>query len=325
MNVRRFLAVRFLQILATFFIIMTLLFVLFRMAPGDPVAMLTDPMMSDEEVKLLSKQFGLDQPIYKQYLIYLCNFFQGNFGISFYYHQPVLDILKDRLPKTVLLFTTAVILYAFAGISWGKLLAWKRGGVLDVVGTLVGLITHTFFLPWLALILIWVFAYRLGWFPLNAMITPEVWLDPNSGWIRKGLDVLHHMALPMGVLFLTHFGGYMLVMRSTMLETLREDYILTARAKGLSERAIRNRHAAPNAALPVVTSLGLSLAFSINGGAITETIFSWPGLGRELVFSVSNNDYPLAQASFLLIAAFVLLANLLVDVIYAYLDPRIRY
>jgi peptide/nickel transport system permease protein len=133
------------------------------------------------------------------------------------------------------------------------------------------------------------------------------------------------MVLPLAVLFLTHFGGYTLVMRSTMLETLREDYILTARAKGLPEKVIRNRHAAPNAALPVVTSLGLSLAFSINGGAITETIFSWPGLGRELVFSVSNSDYPLAQASFLLIAAFVLVSNLIVDIIYAYLDPRIRY
>jgi len=129
----------------------------------------------------------------------------------------------------------------------------------------------------------------------------------------------------MGVLFLTHFGGYTLVMRSTMLETLREDYILTARAKGLSEKTIRNHHAAPNASLPVVTSLGLSLAFSINGGAITETIFSWPGLGRELVSSVANGDYPLAQAAFLLIAGFVLVANLVVDVIYAYLDPRIRY
>lgn len=325
MNLRRFFFVRFLQVVVTFFIILTLLFVLFRMAPGDPVAMLTDPMMSDEEVELLTRQFGLDLPLYKQYLKYLWNFIQGEFGVSFYYHQPVVDILKDRLPKTALLFTTVVILYAFAGISWGKILAWKRGSAVDILGTLAGLVTHTFFLPWLALILIWIFAYRLGWFPLNAMITPEVWLDPDSSWIRKGLDVLHHMALPMGVLFITHVGGYMLVMRSTMLETLREDYILTAKAKGLSERIIRNRHAAPNAALPVVTSLGLSLAFSINGGAITETIFSWPGLGRELVFSVSNNDYPLAQASFLLIAAFVLMANLLVDIIYAYLDPRIRY
>ncbi len=325
MNLRLFVLVRSVQILITFFIIMTLLFVLFRLAPGDPVAFLTDPQMTEEEVALLSQQFGLDQPLHRQYLLYVWNFIRGEFGISFYYHRPVVEILKDRLPKTALLFTTATILYAFAGITWGKILAWKRGSLLDTSVSLFGLLTHTFFLPWLALILIWIFAYHLGWFPLNAMISPEIWLDPESGWLRKGLDILHHMVLPLAVLFLTHFGGYTLVMRSTMLETLREDYILTARAKGLPEKVIRNRHAAPNAALPVVTSLGLSLAFSINGGAITETIFSWPGLGRELVFSVSNSDYPLAQASFLLIAAFVLVSNLIVDIIYAYLDPRIRY
>jgi peptide/nickel transport system permease protein len=133
------------------------------------------------------------------------------------------------------------------------------------------------------------------------------------------------MLLPLMTLFLIHFGSYMLIMRSSMLDTLKEEYIFTARAKGLSDRVIRNHHAAPNAALPVVTSIGLSLAFSINGGALTETVFSWPGIGRELVFAVSNNDYPLALAAFLLIAVVVLVANVIVDVLYAYLDPRIRY
>ncbi len=325
MNLRRFLIVRSLQIVITFFIILTLLFVLFRMAPGDPVALMTDPLMSEEEVALVKRQLGLDLPLHQQYLVYLWNFVKGEFGNSFYYHRPVVEVIADRIPRTVLLFTTVTILYAIAGISWGKILAWKRGSLLDNSVSFIGLVTHTFFLPWLALIVIWIFGYQLGWFPLNAMITPEIWLDPETGWFRRVLDVAHHMVLPMGVLFLTHFGGYTLVMRSTMLETLKEDYILTARAKGLPERVIRNRHAAPNASLPVVTSLGLSLAFSINGGAITETIFSWPGIGRELVFSVANGDYPLAQAAFLLIAGFVLMANLIVDVIYAYLDPRIRY
>ncbi len=325
MNLRKFLIVRTWQILITFFIVLTLLFVLFRMAPGDPLSTIADPLMTQEEVEILKAQFGLDQPLHKQYLLYLWNFIRGEFGTSFYYRQPVVQILADRLPKTVLLFTTVTILYALAGISLGKMLAWKRGSLLDTGMSFLGLLTHTFFLPWLALLLIWVFGYQLGWFPLNGIVSPEVWLDPDSGLLLKVLDVLHHMALPMAVLFLTHFGGYTLVMRSTMLETLREDYILTARAKGLPERIIRNRHAAPNASLPVVTSLGLSLAFSINGGALTETIFSWPGLGRELVSSVAQGDYPLAQAAFLLIAAFVLLSNLLVDIIYAYLDPRIRY
>jgi peptide/nickel transport system permease protein len=173
--------------------------------------------------------------------------------------------------------------------------------------------------------MIWFFGFKLGWFPINGMISPEIWINPDSGVLQKGIDVLHHMALPLFTLFIMHFGSYLLVMRSSMLDTLKEDYIITARAKGLSEKKIRNHHAAPNAALPVVTSVGLSLAFSINGGALTETVFSWPGIGRELVFAVSHNDYPLAQASFLLIATVVLFSNLVVDVLYAYLDPRIRY
>ena len=150
-------------------------------------------------------------------------------------------------------------------------------------------------------------------------------MNPQTGFFIKALDVLHHMLLPLLTLFIIHVGSYLLIMRSSMLETLSEDYILTARAKGLNEKQVRNRHAAPNAALPVVTSVGLSLAFSINGGALTETVFSWPGIGRELIFAVSNNDYPLALASFLFIAIVVLVANLVVDILYAYLDPRIRY
>jgi peptide/nickel transport system permease protein len=157
------------------------------------------------------------------------------------------------------------------------------------------------------------------------MISEETWLDPDAGIVAKVLDIGHHMVLPLATLFLIDFGAFLLVMRSSMLQTLKEDYILTGRAKGLPEKVIRNHHAAPNAALPVVTSVGLSLAFSINGGAITETVFTWPGIGRELVLAVSQNDYPLAQASFLLIAFVVLLSNLLTDVLYAYLDPRIRY
>jgi peptide/nickel transport system permease protein len=157
------------------------------------------------------------------------------------------------------------------------------------------------------------------------MVSEEVWLDPDATVFDKFWDVVYHMILPLLTLFLIHFGSYLLVMRSSMLATLKEDYIITARAKGLSEKDIRNHHAAPNAMLPVVTSVGLSLAFSINGGALTETVFSWPGIGRELVFAVSQNDYPLAQACFLLIATVVLFSNVVVDVLYAYLDPRIRY
>jgi peptide/nickel transport system permease protein len=325
MELWKYIARRLIQIAIIFFVILTVLFLLFRLAPGDPVSRMVDPDMTPEDAELLISQLGLDKPIGMQYIYYLKNFFTGNFGESFHYGQPVIEIIWERLPNTILLFTTAIILSALVGIFLGKIASWHKGETTDTLMTIGALVTHTVFLPWLGLILIWIFAYKLDWFPITGMISEDVYLDPNAGILAKSLDVLHHMVLPLATLFLIHFGSYLLIMRSSMLETLKEDYILTARAKGLQEKVIRNHHAAPNAALPVVTSVGLSLAFSINGGALTETIFTWPGIGRELVMAVSQNDYPLAQASFLLIAIVVLLSNLVVDTLYAYLDPRIRY
>ncbi len=325
MRLWKYIGKRLIQIAIIFFVIITVLFLLFRMAPGDPVSRMVDPDMTPEDAEYLISQLGLDKPIGMQYIYYLKNFCTGNFGESFHYGQPVIEIIWARLPNTILLFTTAIILAALVGVFLGKIASWHKGETTDTLLTLGALVTHTVFLPWLGLILIWVFAYKMDWFPITGMLSEEVWLDPDAGTFTKIIDVLHHMVLPLTTLFLVHFGSYLLIMRSSMLETLKEDYIITARAKGLPEKVIRNHHAAPNAALPVVTSVGLSLAFSINGGALTETIFTWPGIGRELVMSVSQNDYPLAQACFLLIAIVVLISNLVVDTLYAYLDPRIRY
>ncbi|MBI4640969.1 MAG: ABC transporter permease [Candidatus Tectomicrobia bacterium] len=325
MGMGKFIVKRLGQTAVTLYIIMTLLFVLFRIAPGDPAAMILDPTATPEVQALIRGQFGLNDSIWVQYWKYLWNLLQGKFGNSFYYGTPVFQIIWDRLPNTVLLFTSATILSAIAGIAWGKVIAWRRGSTLESFATFIGLAFYTVFLPWFAIIMIWIFGYRFGWFPLNGMLTPELWLDPRATFLAKALDVLHHLMLPLLVLFIHSFAGSMLLMRSSMLDTLREDYIMTARAKGLADKVIRNRHAARNAMLPVVTSVALGLAFSINGGALTETVFSWPGLGQELVSSVSNYDYPLAQAAFLFIATFVLLANLIADVLYAYLDPRIKY
>lgn len=325
MRLKRYLAARAAESVLIFFVILTVLFFLFRLAPGDPVSRMVDPGMTPEEAALLTSQLGLDQPLGKQYLIFVGNFFQGRLGVSFHYGRPVIDIIARRLPNTILLFTSAVLISAFVGVKLGKIIAWRKGTKMDTWLTIGALVCHTLFLPWIALLLIWFMAFQVGWFPLTGMISPELWLSQDATVFQKSLDVLHHLALPLLTLFLIHFGSYLLIMRGSMLETLTEDYIFTARAKGLPERVIREKHAAPNAALPVVTSVALSLAFSINGGALTETVFSWPGIGRELVFAVSNNDYPLAMACFLLISLVVLTANVIVDVLYAILDPRIRY
>ncbi|MFK5953914.1 MAG: ABC transporter permease [Desulfobacterium sp.] len=324
MNRIVFISKKAVELFILFFLILTVLFFLFRLAPGDPVTRMVDPMLTPEDAAYIIEQMGLDKPLITQYMIYVKNFFTGNLGFSFHYGEPVVQVIMARLPCTLLLFTTSTLLAALAGVFLGKISAWKKGSRLDAVLSISALVCHTLFVPWFALMMLWVLGFQVGWFPLGGIISPELWIEDTS-FLVKTLDVLHHMMLPLLTLFIIHVGSYLLLMRSSMLSVLKEDYILTARAKGLTDRVIRNRHAAKNAALPVVTSVGLSLAFSINGGALTEQIFTWPGIGRELIFAVSNNDYPLAQGCFLLIAAVVLSANLIVDLLYAWLDPRIHY
>ena len=196
MELRRYIIRRLVQVAVIFFIILTLLFLLFRLAPGDPVSRMVDPDMTAEAAELLISELGLDQPLSIQYLYFLKNFFTGHFGYSFNYGQPVVSIILDRLPNTILLFTTSVILAALVGVFLGKIASWEKGSKKDVWMTIGALASHTVFVPWLALILIWIFAYKLGWFPITGMISEEVWLDPDSGPLAKLLDILHHMVLP---------------------------------------------------------------------------------------------------------------------------------
>lgn len=319
-----YILLKLVEVGVIFFVILTALFFLFRLSPGDPVSKMVDPMLTPEDMAHMIQQMGLDRPLWEQYLIYVKNFFTGHLGMSFHYGEPVAAIIVDKLKWTLLLFTTSTLLAAFVGVFLGKIAAWHKGSRLDTVMSISALVCYTLFIPWFALLLLWVLAFKLGLFPLGGVLTPALWIT-NAPLITRTLDVLHHLMLPLLTLFIINLGSYLLLMRSSMLSVLREDYILTARAKGLSKKKIRDKHAARNAALPVITSVGLSLAFSINGGALTEQIFTWPGIGRELIFAVSNNDYPLAQACFLLIALVVLCANLIVDLLYAWLDPRITY
>jgi peptide/nickel transport system permease protein len=321
------------QLALTTLIIVTLIFFLFRVMPGDPVKTIIDPRMPPEARAQLRAQFGLDKPPVVQYLIFLKNAARGNWGVSFFQQEPVFRIIMRKLPNTLLLFTSAVVLAYLIGVPIGKRIAWKRGTPTEAVVTFVGIFFYTTFLPWLALIMIWLFAYKgipLPWggvlqLPLRGMMTPEIWSDPASSALTKGLDVAVHLLLPLFVLVLIFFARFMLLMRSSMLDTLEEDYIVTARAKGLEDRVIMNRHAARNAMLPVVTAMALSLAFSLNGGVLTEKVFSWPGLGTELIDAVMKNDYPLAQAAFIFLAVIVLVANLIADILYIFLDPRIGF
>jgi peptide/nickel transport system permease protein len=282
--------------------------------------------MTPELKEVLRARFGLDKPLWYQYYSYITNVLRGDFGTSFYWQGDVFDILKARFIPTVLLFTLGYLMAYALGINLGRIIAWRRGGKLEYGSTVLGLFFYTMPIFWLGLLAIWVFSYRLDLFPVGGMKSPEIWSAAvDVGVFRKLIDVLYHLFLPLTVFTVWIFTGSMLLMKNSMLETLREDYITTARAKGLSEKKVRDHHAARNAMLPVVTALALSMAFSFNGGVLTETTFSWPGLGSALVEASLNYDYPLAQGAFIMLAGVVLLAVLCADILYAYLDPRIKY
>lgn len=322
MNALRFLGVRLLELCLTFFAVVVLLFYLFRIAPGDAASMIIDPKMTQEAKARIRAQFGLDKPISEQFVLYLQNLRRGELGVSFAYQRPVWDLIKERLPNTLVLFTTATVLSFFIGFFVGRWMAWNPRREMPLIYT--GVFLYTVFLPWFGLMMIYIFSYKLGWFPLSGMRSPMVWVDPTSTFAEKTLDFLHHLTLPLFVLVILGFPGAMLLTRNSMLEVLGEDYVLLARAKGLPDRRVRDRHAARAALLPLATSFSLGLAFSISGGVLTEMIFSWPGLGKELVDAVVGGDHPMAQGAFIFIAVVVLAANFITDVIYLLLDPRVR-
>ncbi len=372
------------QILVTLFLFTTLAFFLIQAQPGSYASFYAfNPDIPPEVKAKIEAAFGLDKPLWQQYLIHLKNYGTGNFGVSFrHYPQSVVDVILERLPRTVMLFLTATVVSFYCGFFLGKAIAWKRGGVLEYTATISGALLFTVFTPWFGLMMIWIFAFKLGWFPLGKFLDPLLWrnatveanavftnmiltaaaisvflfiavlvtrkfarryqgrtLIPLLGvvalavslvWWSSGagylaLDIVRHMVLPVATLTLISFAGTMLITRNSMLETLREDYIMAARAKGLPEKEVRDRHAARNALLPVVTSFVFSLAFAIDGGVIIEAIFSWPGMGRTLLDAVLSEDLPLAIGAFVFVGVFALVAHLVADVLYVYLDPRIRY
>lgn len=379
----KYIGVRLAQIAFTFLVFITVIFFLLNAQPGSFVGQFIDPNMTAEQRHAIAASMGLDKPVHEQYLIYLRNFFSGNLGISFsYYPRSVVEIILERAPRTLILFLSSTTLAFTIGFTLGKILAWRRGKITEYVATIGGVTLYTIFLPWFGLMMIWFFAFILGWFPIGKFLDPVLWrdaplnseiifgqmlttalamiallfalyifsrrLDPARRkpvqWIgtalvfagalalwfplpqaRFALDILHHLILPIITLATVSFAGSMLLTRNSMLETLREDYIMAARAKGLSDNVVRDKHAARNAMLPVVTSFVFSLALAIDGGVITETIFSWPGMGLTLIGAVTQKDIPLAIGALMFGGTLALSAHLVADILYAYLDPRIRY
>ncbi len=307
-------------------IILSINFFLPRAMPGDPLAYVTGenpdmPMrMTEEERELRLSEYGLNKPISEQYIDYMIKLSKGDLGCSIYFKTPVMEVVLGRLKWTLLLTGTSTMVYMLLGIFLGAESAWARGKKKDT-GSLISILTvsslPTFFLGTLLVIF---FAVKLDLFPMSGARTICVtYANP----LEEVLDILHHLALPAATLIIAHIGGTYLLMRNSMLSVLGADYILSARAKGLSERYIRNRHAIRNALLPIVTMTALTVGFMITGTIFVEKVFTYPGIGLLLYDSVLCRDYPLMQGTFLFIAIPVVIANFIADMAYTWLDPRV--
>jgi ABC-type dipeptide/oligopeptide/nickel transport system permease component len=302
----------------TVFVAITLNFVLFRMLPGSAVADLARVPRATPQLKAaLTREFGLDKPLLVQYVLYLGQLAHLNMGVSFANQQPVWNNLRTALANTIPMVTAGTAFAIVIGILSGVFSAWRRGTVLDQVSTNSAIVFYAVPTQWLGLMLIILFA---GLLPSYGMTS--VYLFHPTFWARTK-DVMAHMLLPSLTLALTLYGEYTLIVRSAMLETLGEDYVLTARAKGLNGWSIVRKHAFRNAMLPTVTLVALSLGYIVAGAILVETVFSWPGIGRAVYDSVLNNDYPMLQGAFLILTLSVVFFNFVADLLYFKLDPRI--
>jgi peptide/nickel transport system permease protein len=312
-----YLVRRLVMVIPILFGISLISFAIMYVAPGQPAVMNLDPTISVEARARQIEALGLNEPPHVQYVRWLGNVVRGEFGLSFSRRVPVAEMIADRLPNTLLLMMASAVIAILIAIPLGVLSARKPYTPLDysvTVGAFLGLATPNF---WLGLMLIMVFSVQLGWTPVAGVAT--------TGAEFSVLDRLQHLILPAIVLATADMAGLMRYTRSSMLEVLHQDYIRTARAKGLPERAVVYRHGLRNGLIPVITIIGLMLPTFVGGAVIVESLFSWPGIGKLFIDSVFERDYPVIMAITMLGAVLTVLGNLLADVLYAVLDPRIEY
>lgn len=323
MGMKTYLAKRATGTVITYIVVATIIFFLFRQL-GDPAALFMSPDMTTEQLQSIRSSFGLNEPLYIQYLKFLKGIFTMNFGISFFYMEPVGPLVIHRLQNSLLLTIPAITIAYVGGILGGVLMAWKRGESVErgmLVTTLVFRSSPRF---WVGLLLLFVFSGMLGWFPSSGML-PSSQQFTTHWALLTDVEFYKHAILPILSMTLYLMGLPMLLMRTSMLEVINEEFVDICRAKGMSESDVMYRHVARNALLPVLTAFAVAIAFSFGGNVLVEQVFSYPGIGRLMVNSAFRNDYPVAQASFLLMAAAVLIMNLIADILYGVLDPRVSY
>ena len=293
-------------------------FVLLKSTPGGPMSIYRERAdVTRADVARLRQQLGLDDPVPVQYARWVGNLVRGDWGDSFVTNERVIDRIAQRLPATLLLMGSAYVLTLLIAIPVGVLAAVRQYSWFDYLATGVAFIGLSMPVFWFGLLLILLFSVQLGWLPTSGIATIGAGFDP--------LDIVKHLIMPTCVLALVFAGGYTRYLRTSMLEVIRQDFVRTARSKGLAERLVIMRHAFRNALIPVVTLLALDVPELFTGAVVTETIFAWPGMGRLYLESLARLDYSVLMAILTVSALLVILSNLLADVVYAYLDPRIRY
>jgi peptide/nickel transport system permease protein len=320
MGSRRYLLSKTLQAVVTLWFVLTFNFLLFRVLPGDPVALLArSEKLTPDDVARLQHDLGLDLPMVEQYAVYLRETLTGNLGESLTSGIPVSDLIRTRIGPTALLVGLGTILSAWLGVVIGIRGGWRRGSTFDTTSQYGSLILYAMPEGWLGMLLLLLFSGLLHWFPAGGYRS-----STSLTGAAKLTDILDHLFLPLLTLTLGYIGSFSIVMRASMIDTIAEDYVQTARAKGVPDRLVRSRHVVPNAFLPAFTLIILSFGFVLGGAIVIETVFSWPGLGLLTYQSINTLDYPVIQGVFLIASAAVIVANLVADVTYGYLDPRIR-
>jgi peptide/nickel transport system permease protein len=317
----RFVVSRVLGALATLFFVLVVNFFLFRVISDDPVGKLfRGRNLTSEQIQAKREQFNLDGSQFEQFVAYVKQTLQFNLGDSILSGRPVTTEIREALWPTIMLVGTSTIFSMLIGILFGIYAGWRRRSAFDAGATTFSMFTYSVPDFWLGMLLLSFFAVQLGWFPTGGF--------EDAGSTKTGfgalLDQLHHMFLPALTLTLAYIGEYMIIMRSSLIDTLNEDYLQLARAKGLRDSLVRRRHAVPNALLPVVSLAALNFGFILSGAIAVEAIYSWPGLGQATIEAIRGPDYAMLQGLFLLFSASLILANLIVDLTYGYLDPRVE-
>jgi peptide/nickel transport system permease protein len=297
------------------FTVVTIVFVIVRVAPGDPAAVMLGPDATPADIAALRERLGLDQPLVVQYVYFLGQLLRGDLGQSIFLNMPVLSALGERAEPTFFLTVFSILIASIIALPVGILSAYRRGSLFDQLATTLAMLAASIPSFWLGLILIQVFAVRLGWFPVSG------YGGPDASFLTR----LSHLVLPALALGVVSSALITRFTRASMLDVLNDDYVRTARSKGMGEFRVVMKHAFKNALIPVLTVVGLTAALLISGAIVTETVFGLPGVGNLVVSAVLRRDYPVIQGALLVIAALYVLINFAIDMLYLLIDPRVRY